>query len=293
MSRSEQDSTLAENWSIRREQRHVSSSIVISPPDENEGNEDVDQDSKDLVRRFWSQMVARYKTEEEYNRQIIDAFKGSGDPEILIVVSKLLTGFDAPRNTVLYVCKSLKEHNLLQAIARVNRLYEDGGTEKQFGFIVDYEGLLGELDSALTTYSAFEGYEAADLAGTVHDVREEIRKLLPVRFRRFSFIDFGAPHRAIRRAKHDPVALLFESHVERVSEIKRLRQARLRCHDVRQKQSIGAQELIVVDLSGAPKQCLCATNDRMHRGHHASLFPCPDSDRAHGPRHRLCKRRFA
>ncbi|MFN8682118.1 type I restriction endonuclease subunit R [Paracoccus sp. P2] len=156
---------------------HVSSAIVISPPDENEGNEEVDQESKDLVRRFWSHMMARYKTEEEYNRQIIDAFKGSGDPEILIVVSKLLTGFDAPRNTVLYVCKSLKEHNLLQAIARVNRLYEDGGTEKQFGFIVDYEGLLGELDSALTTYSAFEGYEAADLAGTVHDVREEIRKL--------------------------------------------------------------------------------------------------------------------
>lgn len=156
---------------------HVSSAIVISPPDENEGNEEVDQESKDLVRRFWSRMIARYKTEEEYNRQIIDAFKDSGDPEILIVVSKLLTGFDAPRNTVLYVCKSLKEHNLLQAIARVNRLYEDGGTEKQFGFIIDYEGLLGELDSALTTYSAFEGYEAADVAETVHDVREEIRKL--------------------------------------------------------------------------------------------------------------------
>ncbi len=156
---------------------HVSSAIVISPPGENEGNEEVDQESKDLVRKFWSKMMAQYKTEDEYNRQIIDAFKGSGDPEILIVVSKLLTGFDAPRNTVLYVCKSLKEHNLLQAIARVNRLYEDGGTEKQFGFIVDYEGLLGELDSALTTYSAFEGYEAADLAGTVHDVREEIRKL--------------------------------------------------------------------------------------------------------------------
>ncbi|WP_186394105.1 type I restriction endonuclease subunit R [Stappia sp. TSB10GB4] len=156
---------------------HVTSAIVISPPDENEGNEDIDQESKDLVRGFWSKMMARYKTEDEYNRQIIEAFKGSGDPEILIVVSKLLTGFDAPRNTVLYVCKSLKEHNLLQAIARVNRLYEDDGTEKQFGFILDYEGLLGELDSALTTYSAFEGYEAADLAGTVHDVREEIRKL--------------------------------------------------------------------------------------------------------------------
>ncbi|CAA6603846.1 Type I site-specific deoxyribonuclease, HsdR family [Rhodospirillaceae bacterium LM-1] len=156
---------------------HVTSEIVISPPDDNEGNEEIDKESKDLVRAFWARMMARFKTEDEYNRQIIDAFKGFSDPEILIVVSKLLTGFDAPRNTVLYVCKSLREHSLLQAIARVNRLYEEDETEKQFGFIIDYEGLLGELDAALTTYSAFDGFDANDLAGTVHDVREEIRRL--------------------------------------------------------------------------------------------------------------------
>ena len=156
---------------------HVTSAIVISPPDDNEGNEEVDKESKDLVRIFWDRMMAIYKTEDEYNRQIIEGFKGSGDPEILIVVSKLLTGFDAPRNTVLYVCRPLREHNLLQAIARVNRLYEGDGAEKQFGFIIDYEGLLGELDKALTAYSAFEGYESSDLIGTVHDVREEIKKL--------------------------------------------------------------------------------------------------------------------
>jgi type I restriction enzyme R subunit len=156
---------------------HVTSEIIMSPPDENEGNDDVDSESKDLVRRFWAKMMARYKTEEVYNREIIDNFKGSGEPEILIVVSKLLTGFDAPRNTVLYVCKPLREHNLLQAIARVNRLFEDGDTEKQFGFIIDYEGLLGELDRALTTYTAFAGFEDSDLIGTVHDVKEEIRRL--------------------------------------------------------------------------------------------------------------------
>ncbi len=156
---------------------HVSSAIIISPPDENEGNEEVDRESKDLVRHFWSGIMARHKTEDAYNRETIESFKGSGAPEILIVVSKLLTGFDAPRNTVLYLCKSLKEHNLLQAIARVNRLHEEDGKEKQFGFIIDYEGLLGELDDALTTYSALDGYEASDLVGTVHDVREEIRKL--------------------------------------------------------------------------------------------------------------------
>lgn len=156
---------------------HVTSEVVISPPDDNEGHEDIDNESKDLVRGFWSKMMARFKDEAEYNRQVIEAFKGSGDPEILIVVSKLLTGFDAPRNTVLYICRTLREHNLLQAVARVNRLYQDGASEKQFGFIIDYEGLLGELDQALTSYSALEGYEADDLIGTVRDVRDVIRRL--------------------------------------------------------------------------------------------------------------------
>lgn len=156
---------------------HVSSEIIISPPDDKEGNEEVDKESRDLVRKFWDGMMARYKSEAEYNRQIIDAFKSTDDPEILIVVSKLLTGFDAPRNTVLYVCKQLREHNLLQAIARVNRLFEEDGKEKQFGFILDYEGLLGELDRALTTYSAFDGYDQNDLVGALHDIKEEIRKL--------------------------------------------------------------------------------------------------------------------
>lgn len=156
---------------------HVSSAVIISAPDDKEGNEEVDEVSKDLVQAFWARMMAQYKTEEDYNRQIISAFKGSGDPEILIVVSKLLTGFDAPRNTVLYVCKPLKEHNLLQAIARVNRLYEEDENEKEFGLIIDYEGLLGELDAALTAYSAFDGYDPSDVNGTVNDVRDEIRRL--------------------------------------------------------------------------------------------------------------------
>ena len=155
----------------------VTSEIVVSAPDDREGNEELDQASKNHVRAFWAKAMDHYGTETEYNRQVIGAFKGPGHPEILIVVSKLLTGFDAPRNTVLYVCKPLKEHNLLQAIARVNRLHEEGESEKKFGFIIDYQGLLGELDSALTTYSALEGYDPEDLVGAVLDVREEIRKL--------------------------------------------------------------------------------------------------------------------
>ena len=163
--------------SILDEIGHVSSEIIISRPNSNEGNEEVDQDSKDVVDTFWSDMIKQYTTEKEYNRQIIKAFKDPGGPEILIVVSKLLTGFDAPRNAVLYVCKSLKEHNLLQAIARVNRLYEEDGVEKHFGFVVDYEGLLGDLNNALTTYRVLKGYKASEVAGTVRPVKEEIQKL--------------------------------------------------------------------------------------------------------------------
>lgn len=156
---------------------HVSSEVVISPPDENEGNEAVDAPSKEKVRVFWATMMKHYGSEAVYNQQIVDAFKGPDGPEILIVVSKLLTGFDAPRNTVLYLCKPLREHNLLQAIARVNRLFETDDTEKQFGFVVDYEGLLGELDEALTAYSALDGYDGTDIVDAVHDVRDQIRKL--------------------------------------------------------------------------------------------------------------------
>ena len=153
------------------------SEIIISGPDDREGNEDIDSESKDLVRQFWAKMLTKYKTEEEYNRQIIANFQSADEPEILIVVHKLLTGFDAPRNTILYICRQFHDHNLLQAIARVNRLFEEEGKEKEFGFILDYEGLLGELDKALSTYSAFEGFDNEDLAGALHDVREQLRKL--------------------------------------------------------------------------------------------------------------------
>lgn len=156
---------------------HVTSEVLISSPPEYEGEEEVDRDSMDLVRRFWDKQMAQFGGEAAYNARVIEAFKGSGNPEILIVVSKLLTGFDAPRNTVLYLCKSLREHTLLQAIARVNRLHEEEGVEKEFGIVIDYEGLLGELDKALTAYAALGGYDPEDLRGAVHDIRERIRML--------------------------------------------------------------------------------------------------------------------
>ncbi len=158
----------------------VTSEVVISAPDEREGFDDVDDDeSSDEVVAFWQRMMKRYGDAEAYETQIINAFKHGDDPEILIVVSKLLTGFDAPRNTVLYLTRNLKEHTLLQAIARVNRLYDDdeGAKPKEFGYIIDYAGILGELDQALTTYSALEGFEEGDLAGALASINHEVRQL--------------------------------------------------------------------------------------------------------------------
>ncbi|TCL62592.1 type I restriction enzyme R subunit [Hydrogenispora ethanolica] len=151
----------------------VTSEVVISPPDMREGYDESDEEVSDEVVKFWNKMMKRYGSEEEYTKQIINQFKHGSEPEILIVVDKLLTGFDAPRNTVLYLCRVLKEHTLLQAIARVNRLYEG----KEFGFIVDYASVLGELDKALTMYSAFEGFDEADLTGTITSINSEIEKL--------------------------------------------------------------------------------------------------------------------
>lgn len=151
----------------------ISSEVIISPPDIREGYEEVDAGPTDGVGQFWDKMMKRFGSEEEYTKQIINQFKRGDDPEILIVVDKLLTGFDAPRNTVLYLCRTLREHTLLQAIARVNRIHEG----KAFGYIIDYASILGELDKALTLYDAFEGYDENDLAGTLIPISEEVHKL--------------------------------------------------------------------------------------------------------------------
>ena len=154
----------------------VSCEVLISGPDDREGEEDVHEESKDVVKVFWKQMMAKYGSEKEYNRQIISAFKQAEEPEIIIVVDKLLTGFDAPRNTVLYLTRQLKSHSLLQAIARVNRLF-DG---KDFGYIIDYRGVLQNLDEAFDLYGQLAEFEREgidDLASAITDVSAESHKL--------------------------------------------------------------------------------------------------------------------
>jgi type I restriction enzyme, R subunit len=151
----------------------VISEVVISPPDTREGNDEVDNTTSPVVEAFWKKMMERFGNEDNYVDTIKSSFKRADGVEILIVVDKLLTGFDEPRNTVLYIDKPLKEHSLLQAIARVNRLFEN----KDFGYIIDYRGVLGELNAALNTYNALAAFDTEDVAGIIASASEEVKKL--------------------------------------------------------------------------------------------------------------------
>ncbi|OEF97362.1 type I restriction endonuclease subunit R [Desulfuribacillus alkaliarsenatis] len=142
--------------------------VVISPPDQREGYEDVNEEPEDKVIKFWNKLILGYADPLKYEEYVKNEFIDGESIDMLIVVDKLLTGFDAPRATILYIDKPMKEHTLLQAIARVNRLYEG----KDFGIIVDYRGLIDELDSALKNYSGagLENFDGEDIAGALVDV---------------------------------------------------------------------------------------------------------------------------
>lgn len=109
--------------------------------------------------------------EEEAKRKFVDE---PANMKLLIVVDKLLTGFDAPPCTYLYVDKSMQDHGLFQAICRVNRLDNDSDS-KDFGYIVDYKKLFGDLKSAMDTYTtgAFSRYDEEDVAGLIKDRSKE------------------------------------------------------------------------------------------------------------------------
>jgi len=155
----------------------VTSVVAMSPPDTREGHDEVDTESKDLVQNWWKTNVGA-KDEKKYTDQIIADFAREEGPDLMIVVDKLLTGFDEPRNTVLYIDKPLKQHNLIQAIARVNRLHD----KKQFGYLIDYRGILKELDATIEKYQDLaertqDGFDIDDLKGMYNRMDTEYKKL--------------------------------------------------------------------------------------------------------------------
>ena len=112
--------------------------------------------------------------EKEVKRRFIDE---PGQMKLLIVVDKLLTGFDAPSATYLYIDKHMQDHGLFQAICRVNRL---DGEDKEYGYIIDYKDLFRSLEKSFEDYTgeAFEGYDKEDVEGLLKDRLKQGRERL-------------------------------------------------------------------------------------------------------------------
>ena len=115
---------------------------------------------------------------EQFEKEVKKRFvEEPGRMKLLIVVDKLLTGFDAPPATYLYIDKQMQDHGLFQAICRVNRL---DGEDKDYGYIIDYKDLFRSLEQSITDYTgeAFDGYDKADVQGLLKDRLQQGRERL-------------------------------------------------------------------------------------------------------------------
>lgn len=160
------------------EYNRVSCAVVVTETDNREGVQDIlgGDDLKKEEKEFFLWVKREYGSTKTYTERITESFKQGDSPEILIVVAKLLTGFDAPCDTALYMCRNLKEHTLLQAAARVNRVFPG----KDFGYIVDYWGNLKNWQDAKEMYTNLGDFEQEDLdrlKGTLTPVNELLRNL--------------------------------------------------------------------------------------------------------------------
>ncbi len=135
---------------------NTKTALVIS--DEN-GEFSDDEEDKIEIKSYLDEIKYKYSSLKKYEESAIDDFKNNHTgTEILIVVDKLLTGFDAPCNTVLYLVKPLRDHNLLQAIARVNRVFgnKNQKIEKTAGYIIDYSSNASAIKEAMALFSNFD-----------------------------------------------------------------------------------------------------------------------------------------
>ena len=159
----------------------ITPAVVITPNTAKEGDDEQNtpQTLKTIANFFRKEVDPLYKNNyEAYEESVTGEFTDpEGDIDLLIVKDKLLTGFDAPVAAVLYVDKKLQDHTLLQAIARVNRVFDN----KDFGLIVDYIGIFKKLNSALDLYSddqsGMNTFDKADIQNAISAVLEEKNKL--------------------------------------------------------------------------------------------------------------------
>ena len=133
---------------------------------------------KMLAAYFHEPEEAAMKKIETFEREVKQRFVDEpGRMKLLIVVDKLLTGFDAPSATCLYIDKNMQDHGLFQAICRVNRL---DGEDKEYGYVIDYKDLFRSLEKSVQDYTgeAFDGYDAEDVQGLLKDRLQQGRERL-------------------------------------------------------------------------------------------------------------------
>ena len=159
----------------------VAPAVVITPNSGREGDDEnnTPQTEKIIGEFFRKEVDPLFKNNyDAYEDSVTGRFVDpEGDIDLLIVKDKLLTGFDAPIAAVLYVDKKLRDHTLLQAIARVNRVYPD----KDFGLVVDYIGIFKKLNSALDLYSDEQSgmnlFNRSEIRSAISSVSEEKQKI--------------------------------------------------------------------------------------------------------------------
>lgn len=151
---------------------NIRTAVIIS--DEHEDGDEENLHKKEVVG-YLDSVRKNHSSVDKYEKDVIDSFKHNDDGiEVIIVVDKLLTGFDAPRNTVLYLAKDLRDHNLLQAIARVNRLFENEKLPKTAGYIIDYSENAKNIKTAM---KLFGNYDENDVKGTLIDISDKVEEL--------------------------------------------------------------------------------------------------------------------
>jgi type I restriction enzyme R subunit len=149
----------------------IETALVIS----NESGEIGDEEEhKKEIAEYLRKKSDTYGDSKKYEDAMTKSFKKDAKGiELLIVVDKLLTGFDAPRDAVLYLAKPIRDHNLLQAIARVNRIFENELYPKTAGYIIDYSENARNISTAM---ALFGNYDEDDVRGALIDVKTKINE---------------------------------------------------------------------------------------------------------------------
>jgi len=191
----------------------IKTALVIS--DEN-GEISGDDEHKKEIADYLHKLSANYGDLKKYEASIARSFKREQKGiELIIVVDKLLTGFDAPRNTVLYLAKPIRDHNLLQAIARVNRIFDNEKYPKTAGYVIDYSENAKNISSAM---ALFGNYDADDVRGALIDIKEKIDEFNKLRDRIFDGFRGveKSDHAYIEHLKSEPTRRQFKDEFNKL-----------------------------------------------------------------------------